>query len=792
MEQPIQRLLAIVLVLIIGFSVLLNKGLETVVADGTSSRNLVVNGGFETGNFSGWTLESSGMGDLTSLNYPPVAGNPHSGSYSIQTGYYDIGQGGNHFLAYCDFTLAQKLMPVLSSNISEVSCWMYGVGGFLKINYTDGTSSWTNFTSVPFGPWTKFSILPDLGKIIDSVIINGVSGGQHFGTNIDDIQVIYRLNPTSTSIFCCPNLANANSPVTITAWVSNIFETMYTGSVLWSSNSTSGFFTSTQTILSSADNHNLWFATTSFQDSKLGAVNITATYTGDSTDAPSSASAILQIGPSSNLVANGGFETGDLSSWTIESYYGSESYGNPPYATTTNPRSGTYCLQAGPYNHPLLMGCPFTIAQKLPPVSTSLIRQVCCWGANLPSAVLEINYTDGTSDQVSCSISYPQFSNDSWYPFSITPTLEKTLDSIIISSIGTGHNVYPCFDDVEIIASIPQVLALNGVTAWHWTSNTAINSAASGDVDNDGVKEIVTGGYFNDGSRNVAQLIEWKGVDLSVDRLTGWYWTGNTMINSIAVGDVDGDGQVEIVTGGYFNDGSRNVAQIIEWNGATLTVDRSTSWYWTSNTVINSVAIGDVDGDGQVEIVTGGYFNDGVRNNAQLIEWNGATLTVDRLTGWFWTSNTVINSVAIGDVDLDGQTEIVTAGCYNDGARNVAQLVVWTGSNLGVDRLTGWYWTGNTVINSVTLGDVNSDGKTEIVTGGQFNDGARDVAQLAVWSGSSITVENVNSWYWTANTSINSVGIGDLSSAFSNEIFAGGTFYYGICLNSQLTVWKMT
>ena len=60
----------------------------------------------------------------------------------------------------------------------------------------------------------------------------------------------------------------------------------------------------------------------------------------------------------------------------------------------------------------------------------------------------------------------------------------------------------------------------------------------------------------------------------AVDRLTGWYWTSNTVINSVAIGDVDGDGQTEVVTGGYFNDDARNIAQLIEWNGATLAADR--------------------------------------------------------------------------------------------------------------------------------------------------------------------------------------------------------------------------
>ncbi len=66
--------------------------------------------------------------------------------------------------------------------------------------------------------------------------------------------------------------------------------------------------------------------------------------------------------------------------------------------------------------------------------------------------------------------------------------------------------------------------------------------------------------------------------------------------------------KLKLLLADLFYDGTRNVAQLIEWNGANLAVDRLTTWYWTSNTVINSVALGDVDGDGQIEVVTGGYL----------------------------------------------------------------------------------------------------------------------------------------------------------------------------------------
>jgi hypothetical protein len=145
----------------------------------------------------------------------------------------------------------------------------------------------------------------------------------------------------------------------------------------------------------------------------------------------------------------------------------------------------------------------------------------------------------------------------------------------------------------------------------------------------------------------------------------------------VAASDVDGDGQAEIVTGGYFDSGSVDVAQLCVWDGASLAFENVQTWWWTGNTVIESVGVGDVDGDGGVVVVSGGWFWDGSHFNSQLCIWSGDSLGVEAIRTWCWGSGSWITSVAVGNVDGDAYTEIVTGGYFHDGIRNCAQTTIW-------------------------------------------------------------------------------------------------------------------
>lgn len=317
-----------------------------------------------------------------------------------------------------------------------------------------------------------------------------------------------------------------------------------------------------------------------------------------------------------------------------------------------------------------------------------------------------------------------------------------------------------------------------------------IESVVISDVDADGALEIVTGGYYYDGTRIVAQLCVFSGATLALENIVTWFWTSNTEIRSVAVGDVDSDGQKEIVTGGYYYDGHYN-AQLCVWNGATLALENVRTWRWTSSTYINSVVASNVDGDGSMEIVTGGQYYDGVRYVAQLCVWNGATLALENVRTWYWTGNTEIRSIAVGNVELFSlDKEIVTGGSYSDGTHNSAQLCVWDGATLELDEVQTWRWESDTFIESVALASVDSVKGVDIVSGGSYWDEWSGMnAQLCVWSGSSLALKYVQAWQWGSSTYIESVSECEVSSVTPDEIVIGGYYEYSFRMNAQLSVW---
>jgi hypothetical protein len=346
------------------------------------------------------------------------------------------------------------------------------------------------------------------------------------------------------------------------------------------------------------------------------------------------------------------------------------------------------------------------------------------------------------------------------------------------------------FLSAAIMAAPVSALISQNVTSWYWTSDTNVATIATGDVNGDGKAEIVSAGYYNDGLRWNAQLVVWNASNMAVENVASWFWTDNTQISSVAIGDVNGDGKNEIVTGGSYFDGTRWNAQLCVFNGSNLALLNVKGWYWTSDTSISSVTVANITGSVGLDIITGGQYFNGAIWNAQLCTWSGVTLTLEHVMGWAWGSDTFINSVAAGDITGNGSISVITGGEYFDGTRYNSQVCVWNGNTLTLNKAMSWYWTSNTEVNSVAIANVTGGTSLSIVAGGDYNDGTRINSQLTVWNASTLLLQTVNSWFTTSNTTISSVALGNFSNGNSLDIVTAGTYFDGTRNNAQLIDWN--
>ncbi len=168
---------------------------------------------------------------------------------------------------------------------------------------------------------------------------------------------------------------------------------------------------------------------------------------------------------------------------------------------------------------------------------------------------------------------------------------------------------------------------------------------------------------------------EWQTIPNTYALTSAGGIQGNTVVNNVKIGDVDADGTREIITGGFTYDGEKVNGQLRIWNLTAQTIGLEASYEWSSEyiTEVKSITLNDVDKDGNTEIVTSGVTagqtsfteNATITENAQLKvwSWNGTNLSLKQSVDWTVGEGVCAWNVASGDIDKDGTVEIVTVGC---------------------------------------------------------------------------------------------------------------------------------
>ncbi|MBD2705422.1 VCBS repeat-containing protein [Spirosoma sp. BT702] len=229
---------------------------------------------------------------------------------------------------------------------------------------------------------------------------------------------------------------------------------------------------------------------------------------------------------------------------------------------------------------------------------------------------------------------------------------------------------------------------------------TVPSSVVLGDVDGDGDLDFVAA---NSGSTTVSVRLNNGAGNFTPPTTNPDPAVGGRPF-SVALGDVDGDGDLDLVT----VNGAGNTVSVRFNNGSGNFTPPAINPEIVVGSGASSVALGDVDGDGDLDFVTSNYgdnnvsvrLNDGVGNFTP-----PATNPNPAVDNSPW-------SVALGDVDGDSDLDLLTANYYSN--------TVSVRLNNGAGNFTLPATNPNPVVGeypfSVALGDVDGDGDLDLVT----------------------------------------------------------------------------
>jgi len=283
-------------------------------------------------------------------------------------------------------------------------------------------------------------------------------------------------------------------------------------------------------------------------------------------------------------------------------------------------------------------------------------------------------------------------------------------------------------------ARIGAVIIFENVGGSRFQPRTIIDNAArvadveAGDLDGDGDLDLAVAhfGYDQGETTWLENLGNWQFRSHVLQRLAG-------PINAV-IADADGDRDLDIIS--LVSQDSEEIYVFANDGRGTFTPTRI---FGAANKDFGSswISVVDLDRDGDADVLysNGDAFDYAPPKgrNWNGVQWlentGGLRFVYHRLADYPGAS-----SPQAGDVDADGDLDIVVVSAYNDWANAQAQSLTWLQNDGRMNFTMRDLASTPTHLLTVAIGDLNGDGRVDLVTGGAHTSWPYDrLSRLMIW-----------------------------------------------------------